>query len=250
MSKIIWKSQVDYVEEAKTLAFNGQIEFVPESLTSLNLTKYFDECPELERIIGSGSLEYNSPNLQQLYDFIENDSYLSDQIYDDWIKDYAEKLAENNSTDLEKSNREHLDTLIDIAELNKTCLIGCYDNHLLYVPEVSADNLIDRYNRMEFNDLDDHSVFIDVTSFEFNEIKPNTVKIKGFDNHEEVEITLYTGRNLKDELKNNKELEETLSSFLKNCPLLNEELFKYDSFLLKDLKEMELEKARKNSNGR
>ena len=249
---MIWKSEVDYIDEAKTQAFNGQIEFVPESLLSLSLEKYFTEYPELEKLCKEEKLDYQSPNLQKAYDFIENDLYLSDQVYDDWIKNTAESLEENCAVDLVRSNRENLDTLLNEADLNKTSLIGCYEGHLFYVPEVSADTLLDEDNGMEFIDLNGHSLSIKVTSFEFAEFRPSEVKICGFDNHERVEISLYTGRDLLNELEDNQDIKKLLEAYVKNCSDLNQGIlnYDYDSFLLKDLKEMELEKARNNSNRR
>ncbi len=248
MSNFVWNSEIDYVDEANALASNCQLEFWKESLISLDLEKYFDDYPELKNIIGNDykHLDYDSPNLEAAFSFIDNNFSLREQIYEDWIQFEAEALKDCCEDDLLRENFEHLDTLLDLSELNKTSLVGVYDGHLCFINNVTAEKLLhDEYSPyLEFVDTDNHSIRIDVEKLEFNEFRPNYVTVYGKDNYEDVEITLYTGRILNRELGDDPKLLEELKKYYDSSKMddfddFREEIDNLDCFLLKDIKEQQ-----------
>lgn len=228
-----WKSEIDYLELVKVKEFNGELEFVPESLTYLDLSKYTDDYPELKELLGEkGYLDYDSPQLQDVYDFIQDNSTLSDMIYADWLHYEAEATEENLADECMRENAEHLDTILSLAHLDGNAAIGIYDHEkVFFTKELSSESLLWDYSnpRIEFvylNPLYEEgtntwkycSTSLLINSIEVNDTYGTSIDISACDNHKDVEVEIIPFKCLSKYIQDNPEFKEDLKKFLNDYP--------------------------------
>ena len=244
MSVYKWNSKIDYLEKAKTLAFNGEIEFLPESLVGLDLSHYYDDYPDLKELIGEKQyIDFNDSEQQQkVYDFIQNNSTLSDMVYADWLHNEASSMEDQLACELENENGEHLDSVLSEAHLRGNAVVGIYNHEKIffrknlrgmdlindpYSPHICFECKNPLYTKGS-DALEYLETHLNIESIEFDDLHGLSIDITAKDNHTDVNIEIVPFKFLEKYMAEKPEFKKDLKSFLKDYPEIQDSIEVYN----------------------